>query len=125
MKQTRLIIVDDEEFIRLPIKDYFEDCGWNVDVFSTAEDALEYLKNESAECVIVDMRLPGMTGIDFITEAHRLRPEIRFVIYTGSIDFSITEELHSAGVNDSCIVRKPVINLIELKIAVEGKNREV
>ncbi len=122
--QTRLIIVDDEEFIRLPIKDYFEDCGWDVDVYSTAEEALEHLKSKSAECVIVDMRLPGMTGVDFITAAHRLRPETRFVIYTGSIDFSITDELRASGVDNNCIVRKPAIHLKELKAAAEGREKK-
>jgi FixJ family two-component response regulator len=54
----RLIIIDDEEFIRIPIQDYFEDNGWQVIPFNSAEEALDYIKKESAECIIVDMSSP-------------------------------------------------------------------
>lgn len=118
--KTRLLVIDDEEFIRMPIQDYFEDCGWDVVPFNTAEDALVYLEKEDADCVIVDVRLPGMTGPEFIVRAAAVRPGIRFVIYTGSFDFSISDELRSAGVDGSCIVRKPVHDLDEIKRAVEG-----
>ena len=118
--KTKLVIIDDEEFIRLPIQDYFEDCGWVVVPFSSAEDALEYLKDESADCVRVDVRLPGMTGPEFIVRASAIRPGIRFVIYTGSFDFSITDDLKRAGVDNSCIVRKPARDLADIKRAVAG-----
>jgi len=122
--KTKLMIVDDEEFIRMPLKDYFEDCGWEVEAFSSAADALGYLGKYDAGCVIVDMRLPGMSGVEFITEAHRIRPETRFVIYTGSIDFTVTNELRAAGVNEFSIVRKPAMDLSEIRYAAEGlKNR--
>lgn len=116
----KLVIIDDEEFIRMPLKDYFEDCGWSVEVFDSAIDALEYIEKDDTDCVIVDMRLPGMTGVEFITRAHGLKPQTRFVIYTGSIDFTITEDLREFGIDDRCIVRKPALELSELRRAVEG-----
>ena len=118
--KAKLIVIDDEEFIRIPIQDFFEDCGWDVVPFNSAEDALEYLKQETADSVIVDMRLPGMTGTEFILQASALRPNIMFIIYTGSFDFSITDELKSAGVDNDCIVRKPLRDLNDLKRAVDG-----
>lgn len=118
--KTKLVIIDDEEFIRMPIQDFFEDCGWDVVPFNTAEDALEYLEKENAGCVIVDVRLPGMTGPEFIVKAAAIRPGIRFVIYTGSFDFSISDDLRSAGVDSGCIVRKPAYDLDIIKRAVEG-----
>lgn len=117
--KAKLIVIDDEEFIRMPLQDFFEDCGWDVASFSSAEDAIEYLKNEGADCVIVDVRLPGMTGPEFIVKANAIRPGIRFIIYTGSFDFSISEELRRAGVDNSCIVRKPALDLNDIKLAVE------
>ena len=121
--KTKLLVIDDEDFIRMPIQDFFEDCGWEVVPFSTAEEALEYLRNETADCVIVDVRLPGMTGPEFIINASAIRPGIRFVIYTGSFDFSINDQLRSAGVDDSCIVRKPARDLDDIKRAVEGPEK--
>ncbi|HQO39412.1 MAG TPA: response regulator [Spirochaetota bacterium] len=121
--KTRLVVIDDEEYIRIPIQDFFEDCGWEVVPFATAEDALEYLEDNSADCVIVDVRLPGMTGPEFIIKAVERRPGIRCVIYTGSFDFSITDELRSAGVDNSCLVRKPALDFGDIKCAVEGPGR--
>lgn len=115
----RLVIIDDEEFIRVPMQDYFEDCGWDVTAFNTAEDALDYLKTESADCIIVDMRLPGMTGLEFIDRAKDIKDGLRFVIYTGSVDFNITENLRSKGITEDCIVHKPAENLSELLHAAE------
>jgi len=117
----RLIIIDDEEYIRIPIQDFFEDHGWEVIPFSSAEEALDYIKSERADCVIVDMRLPGMTGLDFIDKANSIRKDLKFVIYTGSVDFNITENLRSIGITEECIVHKPAENLSELLEAAEFK----
>lgn len=117
----RLIIIDDEEYIRIPIQDFFEDNGWDVIPFSSAEEALNYLKRETADCIIVDMRLPGMTGLEFIDKADKIRKMLKYVIYTGSVDFNITESLRSIGITEECIVHKPAENLSELLDAAEFK----
>ncbi len=117
----RIVIVDDEEYIRIPMQDYFEDCGWDVSAFNSGEDALAYLEVEEADCVIIDMRLPGMTGLEFIDRAGKIRGGMRFVIYTGSVGFNITENLLKAGITQDCIVHKPAENLSELLKAAEGK----
>ena len=120
---VKLLIIDDEEFIRLPIQDYFEDCGWTVFTFNNGEDALKYLEKENADCVIADMRLHGMTGIEFIIKANLLRPGIRYVIYSGAIDSSIAYELNKAGIFNYAIVIKPAFDLDELRIALEAKSK--
>ena len=120
----KLLIVDDEDYIRLPIKDYFEDCGWSVETFDSGEEALRYLLDNEVDCVIADVRLPGMTGIEFITEANRLRPGIRFVIYTGAAGHAIKEELDTAGVDNYAVVSKPAFDLEQLRRALEMKAAE-
>jgi FixJ family two-component response regulator len=117
----RLIIIDDEEYIRIPIQDFFEDNGWQVNPFNSAEEALEYLVTDSADCIIVDMRLPGMTGLEFIDKANSIRKGLKYVIYTGSVDFNITENLRLIGITEECVVHKPAENLSELLNAAELK----
>ncbi len=120
---TKLVIVDDEEFIRLPMKDYFEDCGWQVITFNSAEEALGFFETESADCVLADMRLPGMTGIEFVIKVNMRNPGMRFVIYSGAMDFSIIEELKTAGVQNYSVVNKPVFDLNELRKALDGERK--
>lgn len=120
---VKLIVIDDEKNIRDTIKDYFEDYGWSVITFSSGEDALEFLKKDTAEYIIVDGRLPGMTGADFIRKAIALRSGIKFVIYTGSYDFQIGEDLLGYGITEKNIVMKPVMDFTDLREALENINK--
>lgn len=119
----RLIIIDDEESIRNPITDYFEDMGWDVFPFHSAEDALLFLEKEHVDTAIVDVRLPGMTGIDFIYETIKQKRVINFVIYTGSVDFSLPEDFKSIGVSTNVIL-KPAESFSVLYNAVISGNTE-
>ena len=120
---TKLIVIDDEKNIRDTIRDYFEDSGWNVATFSSGEDALEFLQNETTEYIIVDGRLPGMTGTDFIKKASLLRSGIKYVIYTGSCDFQISDDLRASGITEKNIVMKPVMDFTDLHNALERINK--
>jgi len=104
-----LIVVDDEKSIRETIKDYFEDQGWSVQLFSTGEDALHFLENEPTEYAIVDGRLPGMAGTEFIRIADAIRSGIKYIIYTGEFDFTIDNDLRSIGITEKNIVMKPAM----------------
>ena len=61
-----LMIIDDEDMIRKSLTVYFEDVGWEVVSFRTSEEALAYLSSGKPDYAIVDLRLPGMTGLEFI-----------------------------------------------------------
>jgi DNA-binding NtrC family response regulator len=119
---TKLMVVDDEKNIRETIRDYFEDCGWSVRTFSSAEDALDFLVNESSEYIIVDGRLPGMTGTEFIQKACRIKSGIKYLIFTGSNDFSIDNDLRELGISEKNIVIKPAMGFHILQNALENLN---
>lgn len=117
---TKLMIIDDEKNIRDTIMDYFEDCGWSVRTFSSGEDALDFLMNESSEYIIVDGRLPGMTGTEFIQKACRIQCGIKYIIYTGSNDFQLDSDLRELGISEKNIVMKPAMGFNILQSALES-----
>lgn len=119
----RLMVIDDEKSIRETIRDYFEDSGWNVAIFSNGEDALEFLEKETTEYIIVDGRLPGMTGADFIRKASLVRAGIKYIIYTGSCDFQISDDLRASGITEKNIIIKPVMDFTDLLNALEQINK--
>jgi len=119
----KLMVIDDEKNIRETIRDYFEDSGWKVAIFSSGEDALEFLQNETTEYIIVDGRLPGMTGADFIRKASLVRTGIKYIIYTGSCDFQITDDLRASGITEKNILMKPVMDFTDLCDALEQINK--
>jgi len=103
-----IVIIDDEERIRRLLSDYLEDFEeFSMRSSDSAESALEELALEHADLCIVDMRLPGMNGQDFIITAKQRGLCQRFVLHTGSMDFSITEPLRALGISDQDLFLKP------------------
>jgi DNA-binding NtrC family response regulator len=114
-----LLVLDDDESIRLSLSAFFEDRGWMVRTCASGEDALEELQRYSAHAAIVDVRMNGMTGDAFIRQAMRLSPNLVFLLFTGSLDYSIPKDLmHSPSVGNT-VFHKPILKMDELGAALE------
>ena len=59
----RVSIVDDDESVRGALKSLLDSVGFRVDVFDSAEDFLTSARLTDTECLIVDVRMPGMSGL--------------------------------------------------------------
>ena len=103
---SRVLLVDDEAQIRSSFVAYCEDYeDFTTLVAASAEEGLSMLEREGADLCIVDMRLPGMHGGDFIRAATcRCR---RFLIHTGSVDTELSAELEALGLSGSDVLLKP------------------
>jgi DNA-binding response OmpR family regulator len=103
---NRVLLVDDEAKIRSSFVAYCEDYDeFDILVAASAEEGLSILERDGADLCIVDMRLPGMHGGDFIRAASgRCR---RFLIHTGSVDTELSAELESLGMNSRDVLLKP------------------
>lgn len=117
-----VLVVDDEEMVRENLEAYLEDEGFNVVTASSGEDALNLLAEVSPHVGIIDMRLPGMSGNDFILKAHTLRPALRYLIHTGSTNYKLPPELIAIGVTRDDIYTKPLQNMDDL---VKGIGRHM
>lgn len=106
-----IMIVDDEAQIRMNLTDYFEDCGYRVVSAMCAEDALEMVAQEVPDLCVVDMRLPGMDGNDFIENVLESWPGVKIIIHTGSTEYSLPVRLVDMGVKPDDVLKKPVYDL--------------
>ncbi len=106
-----ILVLDDEDMLRQTVCDYLEDEGYHVLPASSAEEALELLKSEHVDLCMVDMRLPGMDGNEFILRANKLNADLKFIIYTGSTDYKLPKELSDIGVIREHVFQKPLIDL--------------
>ena len=87
-----VFIIDDEDRIRQLVADYLDDFDeFEIRVAATGEDALEELAREPADVCIVDMRLPGISGEEFILTAGTRGLSKRFLLHTGSMDFNLSK----------------------------------
>lgn len=119
-KKIQVLIVDDEVSFRDSLKGFLEDYGYDVVVAGTAEEALAYISGSEFSAAIIDLRLPRMNGETLIKRASQLSPEMRFIIHTGLIDYTLSKELISIGMSKEDVFYKPVQNLV---LVVEGIKR--
>ncbi len=108
MTKNKLLIVDDDEKLRFNLQLFFEDEGFNCTAFDCAEDALEILNYTTFDAAIVDLRLPGINGEEFIIRVSNTHSEMKCILYTGSSDFRITDGLKKINFTKEDIFLKPI-----------------
>jgi len=97
-----VLVVDDELAVRDNLAAYLEDEGMRVGQAESGEEAVELVKGDrSFEICIMDMRLPGMDGNTCILALHTLQPDLRFLVHTGSANYSPPPALRDIGVSDN------------------------
>lgn len=117
--EPRVLIVDDEEMIRENLMAYLEDEGIPVTAVASGEEALRCIAEGGRFAVcIMDMRLPGMDGNASIRQLHARCPRLRFIIHTGSSDYSLPSDLRGLGLSEASVYLKPLLDMAPLARAV-------
>lgn len=81
----KVLVVDDDNDIASQIKYFSLEEGYNVYTSSTAESAVELIKEHKPEIIIVDYDLPGMTGLELIRLAKEIDETIKAIMVSGKI----------------------------------------
>jgi DNA-binding NtrC family response regulator len=106
MVKKPILIVDDEPIVRESISDWLKDAGYQVATAETGEQALEMIAKEDFSVIILDVRLPGKTGIKVLKEVKGLKPEIKSIIITAYPSGELAREAMELGAVDYLI--KPI-----------------
>ncbi len=90
MKRRILIVEDDEIFLR-PLQRSLEVAGYDVLTRSSGEEAIDTLKNDDADLVLTDKRLPGMDGVELVRRLKAEHPDLPVVVMTayGTIESAV------------------------------------
>lgn len=78
-----VLVVEDEAVFRERLVRALSDRGFEASGASSVEDALRAARIQTPECAIVDLRLPGLSGLHAVRELHKLDPTSRIVVLTG------------------------------------------
>ena len=113
-----MLILDDEESVRESLVDFFEDRGWGVLSASTSEEAFDLLKHEKVAGAIVDIRLPGVDGNEFMRVVSEIHPTLACVVSTGSPEYHTPKDLVDLPQVSKKIFSKPVVDLKDLEKAL-------
>ncbi|HUU19974.1 MAG TPA: response regulator [Sedimentisphaerales bacterium] len=91
MKANKILIADDEKNIRMTISQALADMDVETDTAINGEEALSKLKDTEYGLVLLDLRMPGMDGMEVLEKLRTDRPDIRVVIITahGTIDSAV------------------------------------
>jgi len=116
---VKILIIDDEPFIRESLAGFLEDGDYCVSSADSAEQAMNLLQKDPYDIAIVDLRLPGMNGDAFIQEVDQLVPGIRFLIHTGSVDYRLSNELLAVGIKPEHVFYKPQHDLTHFVDTIE------
>ena len=82
MVRKPVLIVDDESIVRESIRDWLQDAGYQVATAETGEQALDMVEKQDFSVMVLDIRLPGKTGITVLKEVKAERPWIKSIIIT-------------------------------------------
>lgn len=91
MEPQRVLIVDDEKNIRLTLVQTLEPLGVEVDTAANGEEALGKLEQNDFGLILLDLKMPGMDGMQVLEKIREVRPDIRVIIITayGSIESAV------------------------------------
>ena len=108
----RVLIVDDESYIQEGLFDFFADeTDFEVRVSDSAEKGLNILKDFHPTVCVVDIRLPGMNGNEFIRKASEVLDGCVYIIHTGSIEYELPEDFEALGITMDNVLGKPVADM--------------
>jgi two-component system cell cycle response regulator CpdR len=80
---ARILIVDDEEDVRIALKQVLERAGYEVSVAATGNEGLDVMKREGADLVITDVIMPGVDGIATAKQIREKYRDTRIIVISG------------------------------------------
>jgi two-component system response regulator RegA len=78
-----VLIVDDDETFRTRLQRAFEQRNWEAGVVASGVEALQFARERSPDLVLVDLRMPGMSGLDVVQELRALDSSMAIIVLTG------------------------------------------
>ncbi len=126
-KEPIVIVIDDDASMRRALTNLFQSVGLAVEVFGSASEMLQAKLPDVASCLVLDIRLPGLSGLDFQTELAKANIQIPIIFMTGHGDVPMTVRAMKGGAVD--FLTKPLrdqdmLDAVMTAIERDRKRRE-
>src|SRR5438552_7752392 len=95
-----VFVVDDDEAMREALGSLFRSISLKVETFGSAADLLRSKLPDVASCLVLDVRLPGLSGLDFQAELAKANIHIPIIFMTGHGDIPMSVQAMKAGAVD-------------------------
>lgn len=102
---ARAILVEDDELVRRSTEALLQHAGYEVNSFTSGDELLEHGVPQHTGVILLDMRLPGASGLDVLRELNRRRNEVPVILITAHADVALAVEAMKLGAAD--FIEKP------------------
>ena len=99
-EESIIFVVDDDEALRNALGSLFRSVGFKVGMFGSAAELLEHRFPDIPSCLVLDIRLPRLSGLDFQTELAKANIHIPIIFMTGHGDIPMSVRAMKAGAVD-------------------------
>ena len=97
-KSKNILVADDDDAIRELVRALLEDEGYEVTEATTGQEALDALKERTCDLIILDVRMPGMTGLDVLKQLREQQGELPVILMTAHGSPNVAIQASSLGV---------------------------
>ena len=101
-----ILVVDDEEPIRNALKKFLTQQGYDVTTAASGDEAMKVLQRQKISCMLLDVRMPGRSGIDLVPQVMELEPSIAILMLTAVNDATTAALCMQRGAMD--YLTKPI-----------------
>jgi FixJ family two-component response regulator len=127
-KEPMVFVIDDDASMRRALANLFQSVGLGVEAFGSAPEMLQSKLPDVASCLVLDIRLPGLSGLDFQAELAKANIHIPIIFMTGHGDIPMTVRAMKGGAID--FLTKPfrdqdMLDAVVMAIERDRKRREV
>ena len=105
IREMKIFLIDDDEWIRDSLRIFFETEGCRVLALETAEEGLSATKDQTFDIIIVDYKLPGLNGIEFLKRIHKTQSEAIKILITAYRNKNVVSEARKLKVQG--LIEKP------------------
>jgi FixJ family two-component response regulator len=126
-KESIVFVIDDDASMRRGLANLIQSVGLKAEVFGSASEMLQSKLPDVASCLVLDIRLPGLSGLDFQTELAKANINIPIIFMTGHGDIPMTVRAMKGGAVD--FLSKPfrdqdMLDAVMVAIERDRKRRE-
>jgi FixJ family two-component response regulator len=126
-REPLVFIVEDDESMRRALSNLFQSVGLEVEIFGSASEMLQGRLPDVASCLVLDIRLPGLSGLDFQAELAKANIHIPIIFMTGHGDIPMSVRAMKGGAVD--FLTKPfrdqdMLDAVTVAIERDRKRRE-
>jgi len=102
-EKIKVLVVDDEETVRVLFQRILQAAGYNVIIAANGKDALSVIEDDDIDVVLLDIRMPGLSGIDVLGKIRTDRPDICVIMVTAVAIVQTAVEAMKLGAVDYII----------------------